>query len=379
MTKNTMGSFISALRKANGLTQKELAEKLNVSDKAVSRWERDEACPDLMLIPLIADTFGVTSDELLRGERNKAGNNAPKISETPKKRIDIILKQTMSKFNIGSIISLGVSVLAFILHISRNLFSQFFAPVFTIMTAILITGAFICQKIFTNDALSSINTDAFKDIDLNETRKNINNKAWGVYTILAALTAIFIAGIAGFFAHIPTITYELIILAVIALTALIINSVYVLKSKTLLFTDSQKKRAKLKLKLIVIFAIVAAVTAAAMFAVSRHSTEIFAEGTTVSNSTEFSEFFDVPDFAQMTEDNIIRSIENGKLFFDHPINKEIHSIKQTNGGFPIKIYTQTDYENARGIFDKAAIVFVVLFCIEAVSPFIIYFTKRKSI
>ena len=42
MEKKTIGSFIAALRRANGLTQKELAEKLNVSDKAVSRWERDE-------------------------------------------------------------------------------------------------------------------------------------------------------------------------------------------------------------------------------------------------------------------------------------------------------------------------------------------------
>ena len=42
MEARTIGSFIATLRKANGLTQKDLAEKLSVSDKAVSRWERDE-------------------------------------------------------------------------------------------------------------------------------------------------------------------------------------------------------------------------------------------------------------------------------------------------------------------------------------------------
>lgn len=42
MAKNTMGQFIAALRKANGMTQQDLAERLNVSNKAVSRWERDE-------------------------------------------------------------------------------------------------------------------------------------------------------------------------------------------------------------------------------------------------------------------------------------------------------------------------------------------------
>ena len=42
---------------------------LNVSDKAISRWERDETAPDLSLIPVLADIFDVTSDELLRGQR----------------------------------------------------------------------------------------------------------------------------------------------------------------------------------------------------------------------------------------------------------------------------------------------------------------------
>ena len=69
MEKRTFGSFLTALRKANGLTQKNLADRLCVSDKAVSRWERDETFPDLSLLPVIADTFDVTVDELLRGEK----------------------------------------------------------------------------------------------------------------------------------------------------------------------------------------------------------------------------------------------------------------------------------------------------------------------
>ena len=69
MEKKTIGKFISALRKANGMTQKELGEKLFVSDKTVSRWECDECTPELSLIPSIAEIFGITTDELLRGER----------------------------------------------------------------------------------------------------------------------------------------------------------------------------------------------------------------------------------------------------------------------------------------------------------------------
>ncbi len=73
MEKKTIGKFISALRRAKGLTQRELGDMLYVSDKTVSRWENDECAPDLYLVPTIADIFGISADELLRGERTGAG------------------------------------------------------------------------------------------------------------------------------------------------------------------------------------------------------------------------------------------------------------------------------------------------------------------
>ena len=81
MEKKTLGPFISALRRAQGLTQQDVADRLAVSNKAVSRWERDEAMPDITLFPAIADLFGVTVDELLRGERKRAAD-APPIAES---------------------------------------------------------------------------------------------------------------------------------------------------------------------------------------------------------------------------------------------------------------------------------------------------------
>ena len=91
MEKKTIGKFIAVLRKANGMTQQDLGEKLFVSDKTVSRWERDECNPDLSLIPAIAEIFGITTDELLRGERN-----APITSDTPNE--DEALKQKVQNF-----------------------------------------------------------------------------------------------------------------------------------------------------------------------------------------------------------------------------------------------------------------------------------------
>ena len=63
--KETLGKRIAALRKEKGLTQEQLAEKVGVSAQAVSKWENDVSCPDITILPLLADLLGVTVDELL--------------------------------------------------------------------------------------------------------------------------------------------------------------------------------------------------------------------------------------------------------------------------------------------------------------------------
>ena len=60
MEKKSMGSFLTALRKASGLTQKQLAEMIGVTDKAVSKWEHGVTYPDITMIPDIAKLLGVS-------------------------------------------------------------------------------------------------------------------------------------------------------------------------------------------------------------------------------------------------------------------------------------------------------------------------------
>ncbi len=64
-----MAPFVAALRREKGWTQKELAERLHVTDKAVSKWERRVSMPDTALLIPLAETLGVSVTELLRGER----------------------------------------------------------------------------------------------------------------------------------------------------------------------------------------------------------------------------------------------------------------------------------------------------------------------
>ena len=62
----TLGSMIRYLRKQNDMTQAVLAQKVGVTDKAVSKWERELSYPDISLFPRLADVLGVTADDLLR-------------------------------------------------------------------------------------------------------------------------------------------------------------------------------------------------------------------------------------------------------------------------------------------------------------------------
>ena len=66
--KKTMGALIAQLRKEKGMTQLELAQQMGVTDKAVSKWERDLSCPDISTIPHLAQVLGVSVEELMQSK-----------------------------------------------------------------------------------------------------------------------------------------------------------------------------------------------------------------------------------------------------------------------------------------------------------------------
>lgn len=67
-TNETLGARLQRMRKQKNLTQDEVAERLNVSPQAVSKWENDQSCPDIMLLPQIARLYETTTDILLNGD-----------------------------------------------------------------------------------------------------------------------------------------------------------------------------------------------------------------------------------------------------------------------------------------------------------------------
>ena len=193
MEKKTIGGFISALRKANGMTQKDLAERLNVSDKSVSRWECDEGAPDLSLIPVIAEIFGVTCDELLRGERKSPEQRADPMAESepsPKaeKQLQRMLKSAMAQYKNRTYIAMGISVGGLLTALICNLvFLR--ASLGFLLGAIFFAASIVCQIVFLNRAMFSVDEDEFQNLpELNGFKRN----AIRLTEISVGLTVLFV-------------------------------------------------------------------------------------------------------------------------------------------------------------------------------------------
>lgn len=74
MDQIKIGKWIATLRKEKGLTQEQLGEKLGVTNKTISRWERGNYMPDVEMLSLLSKEFGVSINELIAGERLAAEN-----------------------------------------------------------------------------------------------------------------------------------------------------------------------------------------------------------------------------------------------------------------------------------------------------------------
>lgn len=110
--KQTIAKNISELRKAHKFTQAELAERLNYSDKAVSKWERAESIPDVMMLQQIASMFGVTVDYLLTSEHVAKDHKAETSKAVRRNRLIISLLSVSLVFLIVTIayVTLGLVI-----------------------------------------------------------------------------------------------------------------------------------------------------------------------------------------------------------------------------------------------------------------------------
>lgn len=190
MDSKKMGAFISELRKENKLTQAALAEKLNISNRTISKWENGDGYPDITILPDLAGIFGITVDELLSGER--APQDVPDIKVTEIESKDNLL----NLFHIAYIISLFFGIFGAILGVvtlaySTWAFNILFYTHWEIMfVAVSFASLIVSGLVF---AIGAVRLNVSFSAD--EVRHLVARKLWLVSLLIASLPSAFVVRI----------------------------------------------------------------------------------------------------------------------------------------------------------------------------------------
>lgn len=157
---NNFGEFIYTLRKEKGWTQSELADKLGITNKAISKWETGDAFPETaQLIPL-ATIFNITVDELLRGQKNQDIIRETPVVETQPKQ----LKPMTKKQSITTAIAIGIILLGVMALITLSLNGVNYGIYLSILIACVAISVFMLITTAMRRSLCSadLEADTFK-------------------------------------------------------------------------------------------------------------------------------------------------------------------------------------------------------------------------
>lgn len=433
MEKKTIGGFIAALRKANGMTQKDLAERLNVSDKTVSRWERDDGTPDLAVIPVIAEIFDVTCDELLRGERKSPTervetpeDNEP--SQKGEKQRQRLLKSTLSQYKNYTYIAMGISVVGVIVALVCNLaFLRAILGFF--LGAIFFVASIVCQAVFVNKAFFSVEDSGMDERVLSGFKRKVIYFAERSIGLTVAFVGFTFPPIIFVDAYMGIGIESMLILGAIGSAAFLLVYAIVLYFlnasllKKSIYSLSEKESTiyyhnhKLKRSCAIVLIVLLAVTFVGhQFATSIWGPYSIMKGTTFEDYNSFIEYMEqdisatpssyfndesssiaVPVPSEEVgdavyydeygneiseEEALTRTLEdrNGNVVCEYiDRNKSVISLRYTPKDgtvLPITVCTEGDLQEAQQIAAVRHVIFGVAYCIECLAIVLFYFKKR---
>ena len=423
MERKTMGPFIAALRKANGMTQKELAEKLNVSDKTVSRWERDDGAPDLSAIPVIAEIFGVTCDELLRGQRMPDAQPTVTTTKGEKERRRI-LKLSLSKYRARTFIAMGVAILGLIAAMIGNLgflrgYIGFFAG------TVFYVASVICQAIFINGAFLSVYDDSLDVQEVADFRNQVialAKASFGLTLVLFAASLPLVIDVSDTYYGLTAGTWFQLGL-MYAAAALVLWGVlcwagngWLLNRGILTLDPARKERVlhnrKLKIRTVAVLVAVLVLTLVAQRLVNdRWGAWHIAGGTEFRDYESFAEYMEQPRYDDSGDEWTVQPVEPGSTTYYDMYGNEISEeealreeiripdgteegkvvctfvwrnravwsfrTSDTADGLPITAITHEDYRTADGIVNTYNTAFAVLYVLEVLCALVFYAVKRR--
>lgn len=191
MEKKSIGAFLAVLRKANGMTQQQVADRLNVSNKTVSKWERDESLPDITLIPALAEMFSVTSDEILRGQRLEPGERSEREQErqSDKTRLQAraMIARTMNRHLSGTTIAAAMLAVGMIALFTVSY--AFYRPVLGFgIFMMLMMAALVMGFLSTNTARTALTGgEMIDEMDALAAERELLKRAKGLISWAAVL------------------------------------------------------------------------------------------------------------------------------------------------------------------------------------------------
>lgn len=350
MERKSIGQFLAALRKSRGYTQAQLAEMLNVSDKAVSRWERDESAPDLSLIPVIAEIFEVSADEILRGER--ISTEEPKSSDRTKKQMERLLSSAKTKFQVRSILVLGIGVIGLLAAMLCN-FGFLRAHIGFIVGCIFYVAAIGLEAVFCVLAFSSVSHSYFDGQKLQNSKKYFLRLTGVAMTVIAALFAAslpLVTQVSDAYVGLTAggwlaccIPYILIALVVCGLSYMAVDH-FALNLGVYALTEKESARRKLRSRCARVLAIVLIVTFVGQFIFNVVvSSEKLAHAEVFYTPEDFIAYMETPVGSEVYEDNGEIWIVEGLLGSDAAEQKCEIDFYPSNGEKKIYEYTMRNH------------------------------------
>ncbi len=183
MDKKSMGTFLTDLRKEKGLTQQEVADNLNVSNKTISKWERDEGYPEITMLPEIAKFYEITTDELLDGGKFSK-NEATQTTENTKNISNEKLSEVTCMLRTLSVVfPIIITIFSLFRNFSEIIFGWIIAQYGICFTVVLSVLCFVISLII-----------AFKEKTKNSLTEKMALKTVGV-TFFFMLVSLFLVSL----------------------------------------------------------------------------------------------------------------------------------------------------------------------------------------
>lgn len=413
MEKKTIGAFIAVLRKSKGMTQKELGEVLGVSDKAVSRWERDECAPDISMIPVIADLFGVTADELLRGEK-ATGEITPAAGIKSERTAKYLIRTSVTRFKTKSIIAFGIAAVGLILAAVLNYGVLRAYLAFGIALIFLIVSA-VCEIVFAVNALSSLTLDDEENDQIDQGKATVIKTAALIlgFNLAGTLSCVPLLFAGNAYCGLWLSTWGVYGLLGFALGALLAFAVYQIVRPSLLPKMAEEKNpihvanAKLAKKITVVTLIVMLLTGAVQLGLATADFTLYTKGTYFENLDEFVAFMETPYYGEtmtMTIDGESDNIavieepvsgdesyedcyqdeltdEDGNLlcrFSNRNESVRRYDVKTNpDGSIGVRVYTHDDYYESSRRKTILNFCFILLYLAEILAALLIYQKKKN--